>query len=167
MENHYRTNYNKLVKYMRYRVGNYSSGVADEVVQEAYVRALKYFKRYNPKRAPFEKWFNSILNNVLNQVKNEERSRGVSYEMDAVEDYQLLPVELTVLPKEKQSRFRIGLSETISLEKERDRVILGMFFFDGFRSREIAEFLVINHNTVRQVINRFREKLVEAPIGMG
>lgn len=166
VEDHYRDNYELLVRRMRNRVGGYSIDLAEEVVQEAYSIALKYYKGFSLKKGSFDQWFSSVLNNTLNKIKNEERGRGVSYELDAHEDFEYLPEELVVLPEERERRFRNGLRVMIETEKLRDKVILSLFFFDGFKSREVAEFLNVNHNTVRQVINRFREKLVAAPVGI-
>ena len=165
IEEHYRGNYTILVKRISYRIGG-DKVLSEEVVQEAYTRATKYFPRFNPKHGTFDMWFSSILNNALNAIKNEEKQRGATHEIDAQEEWQEVPEELTVLPREKEHRFRIGLAKAINQEDERDKTILIMFFLDGFKSREVAEYLNLNHNTVRQVINRFREKLVAVPMGV-
>lgn len=165
IEKHYRENYTILVKRMSFRVGG-DRVLSEDVVQEAYARATKYFPRFDPKHGSFDMWFSRILNNALNAVKNEEKQRGATHEIDAQEEWQEVPEELTILPREKEHRFRVGLIKAIGREHKRDKTILAMFFLDGFKSREVAEYLNLNHNTVRQVINRFREKLVALPMGV-
>lgn len=166
IEKHFRDNYISLTKRIAYRC-NGDKILAEDIVQEAYARAIRFFPRYNPARGNFNQWFDTILRNAFNHVKNEETARGVSHEIDAKEgDFHTVPNELTVLPTEREHRFRTGLSKAINEERLRDKLILAMFFFDGFKSREIAEYINLNHNTVRQVINRFREKLVAVPVGV-
>jgi RNA polymerase sigma-70 factor (ECF subfamily) len=52
--------------------------VAGDVVQEAFLRAMKYFKTYDP-TLPFEAWLNQILRNVyLTSLRKEASRRSVS-----------------------------------------------------------------------------------------
>lgn len=164
IEQHYRENYDALVRRIQFRVGG-NIDVAEEVVQEAYTRALKYFKKFNPKKGLFDQWFALILNNALNALKNEEKHRGVKFEIDDDEEWDV-PEELVVYPQEKEIRFRKGIAAAIWEENERDRNILTMFFFDGFKTTDISEFIGVNHSNVRSIIKRFRDKLIAAPEGI-
>ena len=107
IENHFRKNYKKQVGYITNRVPHKSHALAEEVVQEAYCRALKYFKGFDPTRSNFSTWFNRILNNACSACLQEEGGHPQEY----IEDYELephklmeeldVPFELVVLIKEE------------------------------------------------------------------
>ena len=60
--------------------------VAGDVVQEAFLRAMKYFATYDP-TLPFEAWLNQILRNVyLTSLRQEASRRSVSLTARADED---------------------------------------------------------------------------------
>lgn len=60
--------------------------VAGDVVQEAFLRAMRYFKSYDP-HLPFEAWLAQILRNVyLSALRAEARRRSVSLSAKADED---------------------------------------------------------------------------------
>lgn len=59
---------------------------AGDVVQEAFLRAMKYFATYDP-TMPFEAWLNQILRNVyLTSLRREAARRSVSLSAKADED---------------------------------------------------------------------------------
>jgi RNA polymerase sigma-70 factor (ECF subfamily) len=59
---------------------------AGDVVQEAFLRAMKYFATYDPS-LPFEAWLNQILRNVyLTYLRKEASRRSVSLTAKADED---------------------------------------------------------------------------------
>ena len=59
---------------------------AGDVVQEAFLRAMKYFQTYDP-TLPFEAWLNQILRNVyLTSLRKEAARRSVSLTAKATED---------------------------------------------------------------------------------
>lgn len=143
VETYYRENYAKLVKTARRRVGNYSLPIAEEAVQEAFTRALKYYRSYKSTDS-FHHWFNRILRNTINQIKTQEKDGGVTH--DSEEDVAT-------------TGDIISVKEIISVLQDtspRDRQILTGYFFDGFKTREIAELTGISHDVVRDRIRYFR-----------
>lgn len=147
IEIYYRENYDKRVKFARKRIGNYNLALAEEAVQEAFFKALKYFPAYN-KEEGFENWFGTILINCINDVKNAERDRGVSYNEDLDGEEFNDDFEIT---KEVVDLF--------AKEPGRNRAILNMYFFYDFKSREIAEVMQLSHDVVRDVIRAFRRRI--------
>lgn len=140
VEQHFRENYDTLVKRIKAR----SCSVPEDVVQEAYYRALKYYKSYS-KDKDFDRWFNTILNNSLRSVKLEERERGI---VRAVDEETL---EDTV---DEASEFVKELIQEIP--DGREKQILVMYYILGFRTRDISEYMGLSHSNVRIILMRWR-----------
>lgn len=59
---------------------------AGDVVQEAFLRAMRYFEKYDPS-LPFEAWLNAIMRNVyLSSLRKEASRRSVSLSARVDED---------------------------------------------------------------------------------
>lgn len=146
---HYLKNYSKLLKRTINRVPNNSKALAEEVVQEAYARALKYFRTFNPKTNDFDVWLQSILRNATNDCRTIEQEHGCTVELhDNIEEL-VPPRRIDYVVVEKH------INDAVL----KDRQTLTMFFIHGYKSADISEFLSINHNTVRQIILRFKQKV--------
>lgn len=146
IETYYRENYKERLKFARKRVGNYNLALAEEALQEAFCRALKYFPTYDPKE-DFEAWFGKILINCINDVKRIEGDRGVSHSDTSGNDY------ITTIPFNKE------VVELFDKETPRNQEVLNMYFFYGYKSREVAEFMHISHDSVRDIIRTFRKRV--------
>lgn len=146
IETYYKERYKDLLKLARKRVGDYNLALAEEALQEAFYRALKYYKAYN-KEEEFHNWFCKILTNCINDKKNEERDRGVSSHRENDNDY------ITTIP------FTKAVLDQLQKEKPRNLEILNMYFFYGYKSREVAEFMNMSHDVVRDVIRTFRKRV--------
>jgi RNA polymerase sigma factor (sigma-70 family) len=146
VESFYRENYTVLVKIARRRVGNYSIVLAEEAVQEAFARAIKYFKTYRS-ASSFNDWFRRILYNTINQLKTQEMNGGV-----------------TMTESEEETTTQINIiftKEVVDLLNQcspRDMEILNNYFFYGFKTREISELMNVSHDVVRDRIRTFRER---------
>lgn len=146
IEAYYRENYKERLKFARKRVGNYNLALAEEALQEAFTKALKYFKTYD-ENEDFEAWFGKILVNCINDVKRIEGDRGVSRVETPEHDY------ITTV------NFTKEVVDLFSHESPRNQEILNMYFFYGYKSREVAEFMHMSHDVVRDVIRTFRKRV--------
>lgn len=153
IEQHYRENYSRLVKKMVWRVPHRSLALAEEVVQEAYERSIRYYRTFNPTIKHFDTWFNTILNNTLKGFKKIESNGGVVYEFDENLD-EIVP------PRNVSTYYELisQLDGASNIEKE----ILNLFFILGFKSREVALYVNKSHTNVRQIILRFRNRTKDA-----
>lgn len=147
VEAYYRENYTVLIKIARRRVGNYSLVLAEEAVQEAFTRALKYFKTYNSDNL-FNDWFKRILYNTINQLKTQEKNGGAT----TTEDTESISHQGDVA-------FTKEIVDLLNKCTERDVEILNNYFFYGFKTIEIAELMNISHDVVRDRIRTFRAKV--------
>lgn len=149
IEAYYKENYNRLVKLARKRVGNYSLPNAEDAVMEAFSRACKYFRTYNTGES-FDYWFKGILHNCINQIKKDERDKGVVVR----DDVEQMPVTET-----RQVVFTKEVESVMNSMSQRDQEVLNMYFFYGYKSIEIAKLTSVSHDSVRDIIRRFRIKL--------
>jgi RNA polymerase sigma factor (sigma-70 family) len=148
---HYVQNYDRLVKRTTWKAPNQSKAVAEECVQEAYTRALKYYATFDEKKDDFNKWFEGILRNVLNDVREIERDRGVSKElMDDDGSTELVPY------RREKSTADVVLRD---MKKNTHRQVLSMFLLYGYKTRDIAEYTGLSHSNVRQIIHRYRNDM--------
>lgn len=145
IETYYRENYKERLKFARKRVGGYNLALAEEAVQEAFARALRYFSTYDAEE-DFDKWFGKILVNCINDIKRIEGDSGAS--RDEFSNDYIANVQ-----------FNKEVVELFGKETPRNQEILNMYFFYGYKSREIAEFMHISHDSVRDIIRTFRKRV--------
>lgn len=155
LENHYITNYDKLVKRVTYRVPHRSKALAEECVQEAYVRAIKYYATFDEKRDSFTKWFEGILRNAINDCRDIEKDRGVSHELNDDDGVELVPYK-----REKYT----AIALIKSIKDHRNKLVLSLFLLYGFKTIDISEYTGISHTSVRQIIYKYRNN-INAVIG--
>lgn len=72
IEKHYIHNYSRYIKRMQYRVRDLHA--AEDIVQEAYYRALRYCSSFI-QGTPFDHWFSRILSNTYQQHIDKEKGR--------------------------------------------------------------------------------------------
>lgn len=154
VEEHYRKNFRGYVKYMSRRAPNNSIHIAEEIVQEAYSRALKHFKAYNSERGSFSTWFNHILHNTLNKVLAEEAGVGPSLDDEEVELEPFILDSETYIPK----HLVVKIQQGIKSQKPEVADVLHMFFNLGMKTRDIEECTEFSHSNIRKMIERFRVK---------
>ena len=148
LEEHYRKNQRLLAK--RYRRALGSDHLAEDVVQEAYARCLKYAHHWDSKQ-DFAPWFSIILRNAFRDQLNSER--GITFE------------ELNEYDFESEDTSRIDdLREALVLEigkaKEDNQNLLTLFFLDGYTGKEISEITEHSQSKVRQTVHLFKKRFV-------
>ena len=151
VEAHWKKNYKRLVKVVTRRVPNQSSAIAEEVVQEAYALSIKYYRTFDPKKSEFQTWFEKILRNAVNKCKTDETGGGSDYEIDDQEP----AISISKGERELLQLLLQNINSTTGIERD----VLVMFYFNGFKSIEIAEFLNKKHTAIRQIIFRWRSKV--------
>ncbi len=146
IETHYRDNRFKLVKRMSFRAGDY----AEDVVQEAYARAIKYFSSYKPEYS-LDAWFSRILNNALKEHKNSEKGfAAMSFEE---EEQDGIPCNRFAEKVVKEIYELIDTKSVVSME------VLTYHFRFGYSGKEISEISDHSYSNCHQIINRFKQEL--------
>jgi RNA polymerase sigma factor (sigma-70 family) len=148
IENHYRANRNTIVKKFRNTAGSYAS--SEDVVQEAYARALQYWNSYDAAQ-PLDRWFNRILLNCLSDAKKSERATSSSEDAVATED-EFPPNALDKLMLQ-------DVRKLVDKEPDNIRTILDLYLFKQYKAKEISEIVPETHGNVRLIVHNFRKKL--------
>lgn len=137
------------------RVSSRAGGMynAEDVVQEAFARALKYWDSFNPDHHKLGAWFNTILNNSLKDFKREELQYGMCLELDegiASEE-----------AKQALSDVRIDAVEALIESKHGIvRDVLRLVFCRGYKPSEVIQVLNVNSKFVYNVVDRFKQEVL-------
>lgn len=146
---YYDKEYKKLCKKVARRAGSPEN--AEDVVQEAFYRAMKYWGSYDHK-TKLGAWFNTILNNACKDKMREDRMMGMTVELD---EELLDGVEMS----QTDCNMVQHIKRLIDSKASPHREVLSLHFEKGYRPIEIKEILDVEYGTVRQEIWRFKEEV--------
>jgi RNA polymerase sigma-70 factor (ECF subfamily) len=139
---------------------------ADDLTQEALVRAYQSFDRYQ-RHLPFANWLYRIMVNLhIDEIRRRPRHRLES--VDATEggldipDRSSDPAEV-ILARELDERLQVALGR---LPNEFRTAVL-LCDVQGFSYEEIAEIMRCSIGTVRSRVHRGRKQLRAALLSMG
>lgn len=155
VNSHYRENYSLLVKRMYRRLNSLED--AEDVVQEAFTRALQYYPSYDSKKCKrFENWFNVVLSNVYKKFVNEKRLAGLSKSLeDATDELEPVIVDHFRCITKKEIKRLMG-------DKPNDvREILSLHLMYGYAPSEISLLVSSNTRRVNNVLYNFSQELKE------
>jgi RNA polymerase sigma factor (sigma-70 family) len=148
IENHYRKNFSTLVK--RYSATMGGRHQAEDAVQEAYTRALTYWKAWDT-RQDFDKWFGSVLFNCVRDEKKQTVMKGVINEDLA-----------TLVEPTREDVFGAAVvNEVVSLINKQPThlaYILKLYLLEGYTSKEVAQVSEYSPAGVRKAVERFKNQ---------
>lgn len=150
LEEHFRVHQKRLLKTLFYIHPN--SEDVEDVLQNAFIKALRSFPQYDSNKASLGTWFHRIMVSELWDFLKKKRRRAI-----LSQDIQEFPVE-DPNPPDVQAEIE-RLLETVSNEKHRkvlyNRLVLGMTY------DEIEQILGTKANVCRVIVARFRWSLEE------
>lgn len=142
-------------------LGRLVGGVADDLVADTFVAALKGRDGFDPARASPRAWLFGIANNLarnhLRRRKREHAAMARLLDGDRAESHESRVVEQV----DAQLRAR-QLAAAIAALDDADRDVLLLTSWSGMDSNEIAQALGIPAGTVRSRLHRVRRHLREA-----
>lgn len=147
IEEHFRQHRQKLVKLMTFRAG--SPEAAEDIVQEAFYRALRYHRSCRPEE--FNNWFNAIMFNALRDYKREEAGRSEDEFVEGEEEGQPCPAFHGQVEREVHA--------LIAAKPDVQREVLELHVQHGFTARDIADITPHSYANCHKIIQRFREEL--------
>lgn len=132
-------------------LGDWAGG--QDVAQEAFCRAWKFYPSFNPERGTIHKWFNGILFNALRSYQREIRGGPLGNARE-------------VFPEDLISSLRADptvLREAIeAVSNEKHRRVLELFYLLGYTSMEIDQIEEkMTQTNVTTIIHRFNERMMK------
>ena len=134
--------YQELYKFALYTMKH--SQDAEDVVSEAVTDAFTGIRKLKREEA-FSNWMYQIVANKCKRKMREYYREDILYEDIDMWDHS----------KEEHYEVRKAFMELSSEE----RMIIGLHLFFGYKTREIAQFMELNDNTVRSKESRAMKKL--------
>jgi|GEM_PF-79734 len=148
----YSTVYRDMYRYALYQLG--SPEDAENAVSDAVIDAYRTVGRLRDAEA-FRGWIFRILYNKCARImKSYMEERGSAVSVDAMSEY--LPDGRDEID-EKLSEVMVREAFTV-LSSEEKQIVTG-HVYAGYTSREIAELMNMNHNTVRTKYRRALDKM--------
>lgn len=149
IEEHYRTHSKNLENKIIMRAGQQAN--AQDIVQEAYAKALQYWNSFNPETGSIDKWIGSILFNAASSFYRQEILRGMVVDTgeDVVEQPNA-PSRIMVKEVEKY----IGNLPTGSR-----KTVAELFFLKDYSCREISDVCPETPSAIRKIVQRLREDM--------
>lgn len=152
LEQFYKDERENLLRRLNYGAGSPSN--AEDVLQEAFVRALIYWDTFDPERKELGAWFNTIMRNALRDFKREEWLFGMGEEFDEEQyDPQEMPVNESELVKK--------IYEMVDGKIDDHQEILLLYFEKHYSPKDIANITNFKVKTIKQVVWRFKNEVLE------
>lgn len=151
LEQLFKDKYQVYVKRMSFRAGSPQGG--EDVVMEAFARALKYQNSFN--RDNIEAWFNTIMVNALRDYQREQRMNGMTTEF--LEEHEAVGFD-----KVEDKNLVAKLEQQIAAYQEPSQTILRLMFLQGYKAHEVIQVVPhTNANAVRVMAHRFRKDMFD------
>ncbi len=151
LEQYYIAERPRLIKLFTFRTGG-SEAAAEDIVQEAFARALKYLDNWN-NTEPFGKWFSKILKNALFDYLAEERNYGTVDKEDEEEEGYDCPAF--------NDQMRREINEVIDTKSLVQIEVLRLYFNKGYAAKDVAAITDHSYAMCHQIIQRFKRELIE------
>lgn len=145
--------YKQAVYLLAYRVVR-NQADADELLQESFIRAYRYLKRYDAKYS-FYTWLRTIVINLGRDWLRKRKSQQVKFESFASEQ------PLITEPEERLGDIaaRQILNQAISELSNQQRVCFVLFEVEGLTLEEISVQLHCSVGTIKTHLHRARNQL--------
>lgn len=126
---------------------------AEDVVQDAFLRALEHIDRYDPSR-PFWPWLARIVVNRGLDVSSSRAARGAAELDEEIADVSATPADAA----ERGDAIE-RLRGAVQALPPRRRLVVQLFELDGLSTAEIAELIGGTTATVRWHLHVARRQL--------
>lgn len=123
----------------------------EEAVQETCIEVFRNIKKLR-ENSYFKTWLIKILINKCNYIYKKNRKNCVSFEEKNVEEFY---ISQSIDIVENRRDFEL-LIEQLSYK---DRIVITLFYLEGFSNKDISNVLKIPVSTVKNRIARARHKL--------
>ncbi|HEX3148754.1 MAG TPA: sigma-70 family RNA polymerase sigma factor [Gemmataceae bacterium] len=150
----YEAEYAPLEAYVLWRCGSMRD-LADDVLQESWMTAVRRVRRFDPLAGPFQAWLRGIAANVLRNQLRSRRRRDVRQRPIVA---GLSRDDATVAERERSER----VTHALAALPERSELALRMKYLDGMSVAEIAAACAESEKAVESLLTRARAAFREA-----
>jgi RNA polymerase sigma-70 factor (ECF subfamily) len=151
----------KVARFASMAAGN--SADADDIAQDALLKAIAALERYDPERGSFEAWLWRIVANTARDAGRRARVRALFAERFArpepADDPEAAAIEQATTSEIYVAMARLGA---------RDREVLALRFGSELSTSEVGAIVGLSAESARRAIGRALERLRAAlPKGVG
>ncbi len=151
IEDHYKANKDTIIKKITFKAGSVQD--AEDVVQEAHYRALKYIHAYNPNEFEFSRWFSRLFQHVWRDALADKYQRGRPEEVSET-DYIC-----EAFKSNAPQLMELIYSEILNTENADHREVLTLYLIYEYKLREVSDIMGMRSGTVNQILFRFKDEL--------
>ncbi len=139
----------RVYRHVYYRVSNHAE--AEDITQEAFVKAWKAIDKYKRTGAPFVTWIITIAGNLVIDHYRREQKVFVTDEIEKISEKDL-GNQIPGPEKQAEMNFDNAMIKkaVLKLTGDKQKVIL-MHFIDGLSYEEIAKALNKNEGAIRVI----------------
>lgn len=154
IEQFYKDNYDLYVRRNSRRAGGMEN--AEDVVQEAFCRALKYADSFETDNGrDLETWFNTIVRRALYDFKRIELKQGMTASIDSGE------TEAVEIDGVDQAMAEEILKTIEGKDNVDHKNVLFLALVRNYPPRDIVEVLDLGIHNVNTIIGRFKKEMGE------
>lgn len=134
-----------------YKVARGILGNDEDVADAVQDTILACFEKIHTLKKPeyFKTWMIRILINECNKILRHYRTVNIREDMPEI-------------PRQDMSIAELEFKEMLNLVEEKYRIVLILYYVEGFKIADIAEILDLNENTVKSRLTRARGRIQEA-----
>lgn len=148
IEQLYSEMYDDYVRMYKSRAG---ANDVEDLLQEAFYRALYYSDSYDEKLVPLETWFGGIIENCLKDLYREKRNGASMHE-------KLTPESAVIEPRYDDGFMRV-LRREISKKRGDTKQILYLYFMCGYKTEDVHKVVGGSEVNCWMSVSRFKEYL--------
>lgn len=127
---------------------------AEDIAQEAFIKAYQQLKKYDPERSRFSTWLYRIATNLAIDHLRKQRRR---VRVDDIESVAEATMPTHIQDEERQA----AIQAVIQLQPPEYRRAIEAYYWSGKSYQEIAEQEKVPLNTVRTWLRRAKLQLRE------
>lgn len=141
----------RLFRYVYARLGK--SEIAEEITQEAFVKAWQYRDSFDPRKSSLKSWLFTITINTLRDYFRKNKNRRQEQLNENIHDNTNLHQET-----EKKDTIEFIFRQMRKL-KERDQTILMLHYREDFTLEEISQIVGLRYSATKTAVHRALKKL--------
>lgn len=133
---------------------------AEDAVQEAFVRAIRYAQKFSPAKsrsaAPFRTWMYAITRSTAIDIARQRHPIDDIDDLGEMED-QMMAHPMTILNAQMDARMRV--EPGLAALSPADQSLLYLVYTEDLSLNEVAEILGVRLSTVKVRLHRARNRL--------